>query len=169
MSLLQKIRRLLFQHEGKTEATSYPFWFVALKGGVIFRKPVMVSRGIWFSREAAEEHLRSNAYHYSKKAFVYCESACGSPTGLRGLFELSKEQDDGWIPIDQCPEEWKDGRSVLGCGFPYGPKVELLSWSITTYDRKTRDYDKGWGKTGISSAYQPTHLCLPPAPYEVKS
>ena len=98
MSVISKIKALVFQHGDKTEATAFPFWYVAVKGGALLRRPVMVSHGIWFSREAAEEHLRAKAYRYPKTAFVYCDSAHDSPTGLRGLMETLK---DALEPRDQ--------------------------------------------------------------------
>lgn len=93
MSVLAKIKALVFQHGDKTEGTAFPFWYVAVKGGALLGRPVMVSHGIWFSREAAEEHLRNKAHRYPKTAFVYCDSAHDSPTGLRGLMETLKEHE----------------------------------------------------------------------------
>lgn len=91
MSVLAKVKALFFQHRAKkdgNEGTAYPFWYVAVKGGALLGRPVMVSHGIWFSREAAEEHLRAKSHRYPKTAFVYCDSAHDSPTGLRALYDL---------------------------------------------------------------------------------
>ena len=82
------VKARLFEHGDKNEGTDCPFWYVAVEGGAILRRPVMISRGIWFSRKAAEEHLKAKAHRYPKTAFVYCDSAHDSPTGLRGLMEF---------------------------------------------------------------------------------
>lgn len=85
-----------------SEATAYPFWYVAEKAGL--GKLRMVSRGIWFSREAAEEHLRAKSYRYGKKAFVYCDSAHDSWGGLRKLYDLveeSKRAENNSVPEHQ--------------------------------------------------------------------
>lgn len=82
------VKARLFEHGDKNDGTDCPFWYVAVNGGAILRRPVMISHGIWFSREAAEEHLKSKKHRYPKTAYVYCDSAHDSPTGLRGLMEF---------------------------------------------------------------------------------
>lgn len=92
MSVLAKVKALFFQHreagENGNEGTAFPFWYVAVNGGGLLRRPVMVSKGIWFSRKAAEEHLEAKRYRYAKTAFVYCDSGHDSWTGLRALYGL---------------------------------------------------------------------------------
>lgn len=73
----------------KNEATVYPFWVIAIKGGAVIRRPVMLA-GFWFSREAAEAHLKAKAHRYPKKAFVYCESGHSS-TDVRKLYDCVDE------------------------------------------------------------------------------
>ena len=84
-------KALVLQHGGDNEGTAFPFWYVAVKGGALLRRPVMISHGIWFSRAAAEDHLRAKRHQYPKSAFVYCDSAHDSPTGLRGLMRMLEE------------------------------------------------------------------------------
>ena len=71
------------------EATECPFWYVAAKAGL--GRTAILSDGVWFSREAAEEHMRKKAHRYSKNAFVYCDSAHASYGGLRELYRLAEE------------------------------------------------------------------------------
>lgn len=85
---LKRIVDLLFSRTD-SEATSFPFWYVAEKGA--FGRTTMVSRGIWFSREEAEKHLKAKAHRYGKKAFVYCDSAHDSYSGLGELYRLAEE------------------------------------------------------------------------------
>lgn len=87
-SRLKGLVDLLFSRSSN-EATAFPFWYIAEKGR--FGRTVMVSRGIWFSREEAEKHLEAKAYRYGKKAFVYCDSAHDSYGGLRDLYYLAEE------------------------------------------------------------------------------
>lgn len=51
------------------EATAYPV-FVILSGGRTMR----FEAGPWFTREAAEIHLKAKAHRYPKSAYVYCAS-----------------------------------------------------------------------------------------------
>lgn len=88
---LAKIVALIFSRTD-TEATAFPFWYVAEKSG--FGRIAMVSKGIWFSREQAEEHLRAKAHRYGKRAFVYCDSAHDSYGGLRELYALARKAKD---------------------------------------------------------------------------
>lgn len=51
------------------EATAYPVW-VILSG----KRTMRFEAGPWFSREAAEVHLKAKAHRYPKSAYVYCAS-----------------------------------------------------------------------------------------------
>lgn len=53
-----------------TECTGQPFWFIAQHGP----RGLYMLKGIWFSRNAAEQHLRWFHHRYPKSAFVYCAS-----------------------------------------------------------------------------------------------
>jgi len=90
---VRDVKSLVFEHGKNTEGTEYPFWYIAVNGGATLRRPVMVSHGIWFSRESAENHLRHKAHRYPKSAFVYCDSAHDSFGGLRKLMDMLKEED----------------------------------------------------------------------------
>lgn len=88
-----EIKELVHVPLEKNEGTDCPFWYIAVNGGGVLRRPVMVSHGIWFSREAAEEHLAAKAHRYPTTAFVYCDSAHMSATGLKKLFDIAREPD----------------------------------------------------------------------------
>ena len=84
------------------EATAFPYWYIAQKGA--FGKVCAVSKGVWFSREAAELSLKHHAYRYSKSAFVYCDSAHESYSGLRQLYELAKDARQLLDAVERLPE-----------------------------------------------------------------
>ncbi len=66
------------------EGTRTPFWIIIEprqnlytdRDGVINIKSMIT--GLWFSREAAENHLKTNRYNYNKHAMVYCHAGCYS-------------------------------------------------------------------------------------------
>ena len=70
------------------ECTAYPYWYIARKGS--FGRNVLLA-GIWFSREAAELHLRAKRYNYPKSAFVYCNSGHES-NDMKQLYELARKE-----------------------------------------------------------------------------
>mgnify|MGYP001809890666 CR=1 FL=1 len=72
------------------EATACPFWYIAVKGGSVQRGRNTILRGVWFSREEAEAHLRLKAHRYPKTAFVYCDSGHDS-YHMRQMFTLAKQ------------------------------------------------------------------------------
>jgi hypothetical protein len=88
--IAKRMAELLLGNSRDNEATAFPYWFVAVRAGSVGGVR-MVSKGIWFNREDAEDHLRKMAYRYPKKAFVYCDSAHDSYTGLRLLYGLAKD------------------------------------------------------------------------------
>lgn len=88
MSNAQKLAGLLLSRTDN-EATAYPFWFIAIRGGVAQQGRMVMLRGIWFSREAAETHLKNKAHRYPKSAFVYCDSGHDS-FDLKEVYELAK-------------------------------------------------------------------------------
>lgn len=89
--ILDRLVALVFQHGGEVEGTAFPFWYVAVKGGALLRRPVMVSHGFWFSREAAQRHLENKSHRYPKSAFVYCDSGHFDNSALRQLVEIAED------------------------------------------------------------------------------
>lgn len=86
MNLLKKLQSIVLGWQPDNgEATSYPFWFVASKAG-LGRGLIIESNGVWFSREAAEDHLKNKRHRYSKNAFVWCASGHMS-TQLRSVYD----------------------------------------------------------------------------------
>lgn len=104
MSKLKELRELLFERTD-TEATDFPFWYVAEHWN---NRVVMVSHGIWFSRASAAEHFKCKRHRYGKKAFVYCDSACDSITGLRKLYKLAEE-----LPVSESELHFAGRQDIL--------------------------------------------------------
>ena len=79
----------------------------------------------------------------------------------RQLAALRTQAPDSWRPIETAP---KDGTRVLLSGMPYGPKVDVGAWGITTYNRSAKAYNRGW-TTFPGNETNPTHwMPLPAAP-----
>ena len=85
---LEKASAIITAYGDENEATAYPFWYIAQKTGL---GCYGMLRGIWFSREAAENHLKNKAHRYSKTAFVYCDSGHDSMQ-LRALYDSLRPQ-----------------------------------------------------------------------------
>lgn len=68
----------------KNEGTSYPFLIIIdphqnfSKGSQGLHNIAGMITGVWFSREAAEEHLKARRYNFGEGARVYCHSGCYS-------------------------------------------------------------------------------------------
>lgn len=77
----------------KNESTSHPFWIIIdprqnfHTGNQGLHNIAGMITGVWFSREAAEEHLKAHRYNFGENARVYCHSGCYSQDWV----ELSKE------------------------------------------------------------------------------
>lgn len=65
----------LLNQSNDCEMTHLPFWYIATNAGATSGRRVIRSNGVWFSREAAEDHLRRASDRYPKSAYVYCDSA----------------------------------------------------------------------------------------------
>lgn len=75
------------------EGTAYPYWVIARRRK---NSEIVLLAGVWFSREAAEEHLENKAHRYPKSAFVWCDSAHAS-FHLRMLHDLAAVLADGTL------------------------------------------------------------------------
>lgn len=94
----EKLAELILSHGEKTEATALPFWYIAVKGGSVQGGRNVILRGVWFNREAAEDHLKAKAHRYPKTAFVYCDSGHDS-WHWKNLYEYARE-----VLADREPE-----------------------------------------------------------------
>lgn len=103
---MSRLQELVCPEGRDNEATNLPFWYVAVKGGAVIGRPVMVSRGIWFSRGAAEEHLKNKAHRYPKTAFVYCDSGHDS-VDMKQLYRLASGETGPRVIVEGVIEELK--------------------------------------------------------------
>lgn len=62
--------------EGENEATAYPWWAIVIPNRM---GPDAIGAGPFYSRKAAQDHLDSCRYRYTKAAYVYCFSGHASP------------------------------------------------------------------------------------------
>lgn len=90
---LKGLRELVLAHGENTEATAYPFWYIACRAGSVHRGRNVILRGFWFSREAAEAHLARAAHRYPKTAFVYCDSGHDS-AHVKNLYRIAREDSE---------------------------------------------------------------------------
>ena len=154
MSVLAKVKTLFFQHRVKgedgNEGTAFPFWYVAVKGGGLLRRPVMVSHGIRFSREAAEKHLQNKKHRYAKTAFVYCDSAQDSWAGLRALYEILDAEDEG-DAYQKLLGQIADAAGVTG-----SPTFDEVAQRV----QKAREVAERLGRSGDSSTAYAAHAIL---------
>lgn len=88
---MSQLSSLVLSHGENTEGTMYPIWFIAVKRGIMPCAAVMVSNGFWFSREAAEEHLKYKKHRYPKSAFVWCGSGHDS-AHIRELYNIARTE-----------------------------------------------------------------------------
>ena len=89
-SLNERLAELVLEHGEENDGTAFPVWYIAINGGAVIGRPVMISHGIWFSRKSAKQHLEANQHRYPKTAFVYCDSMHMSHQ-MKELFRLAKE------------------------------------------------------------------------------
>ena len=65
----------------RVESTSAPYWLVIDPKQMMSPDPMAVANmvtGPFFSREAAERHLKSRSHAFSSRAVVWCHSGCWS-------------------------------------------------------------------------------------------
>lgn len=87
MDLFKRIRAIILKwHPDHGDGTAYPFWFIATRAG-LNRGYIIESNGIWFSRQAALDHLERASYLYPKSAFVYCGSGHRS-TDMKDIYAI---------------------------------------------------------------------------------
>jgi len=79
---------LLLGVNRNNDATSFPYWYVAVETS---HGPRKLSRGIWFDRPTAQKYLDGHRYRYPKKAIIYCDSGHESTTGLVRAYDLAKQ------------------------------------------------------------------------------
>ena len=63
------------------EGTDSPYWLIIDPAQMLKPDADRVAgmiTGIFFSREDAEQYLKSRKHYYSKRAVVYCLSGCNS-------------------------------------------------------------------------------------------
>lgn len=53
------------------EATAYPYWIICT---ISSTGTLALVAGVWFTREAAEQHLKARRHAYPKRAEVFCAS-----------------------------------------------------------------------------------------------
>lgn len=84
----------------ENDMTSFPWWAICEHemaddgDGPHKTGRVILVRGIWFSREAAANHLERKRYNYGPDAFVYCFSGCDSHQ-YRELNEMAQAEVGG--------------------------------------------------------------------------
>lgn len=97
--ILAAVRRIANSH-ADNEATSMPAWWITTPRfgsgdpGVILSSVL----GPFWSREAAEDWLKTKGYRFTKKSKVFCGSLHDNPE-LRKLYELSRRMGKAKKPI----------------------------------------------------------------------
>lgn len=110
---MSELTDLILSHGEENEGTAYPFWYVAVKGGAVLGRPVMISHGFWFNRADAEKHLENKAHRYPKTAFVYCDSGHDS-WHIRLMYELAIQDS---LHKVQCPVSFPIRNQLLPVRF----------------------------------------------------
>jgi hypothetical protein len=99
--LLKSLLDRLLGSNDTSEDKTYPFWFIGVNN---YGRGVKILSGIWFSKEDAENHLKSKekTHTYPIDASVICWSSYQSISGLCGLMR------DARLALDQSEfSKWK--------------------------------------------------------------
>lgn len=103
MSELEKLRaenealkELLNIKNIDNEGTDSPWWGIIMPRQIMKKDGEAIAhciKGIYFSRESAQNHLDSRRYEYGKDAIVYCFSGYWSREYKSALRAISKHGD----------------------------------------------------------------------------
>lgn len=113
------------------------------------------------NNKAPERIYISESGEYLLSKFGSCAARSRPVTNGESFVQYIRD-DNPWIPVEQMPEEWKDGRFLSGwLKRASSPPFEIMVVSIPDREENALFFDPPNGFSGMRAVHSISHVRLP--------